>query len=558
MEAHTAPSSAEIASIKDFVTSQRQELGTVQGEIKRMTLLLNDLRAKSHALKVSIKAHESLASPWLRVPPEIWLHIFLLARSEHAAERFEVWPYCSSIKPLEHVPWNIAIVCKQWREMVLAAPELWSFIDVCMDQEWKPEDDLGEVDDSEGSASGSASDSAHSQSDSDSEPIRSPAPIPDFPALQPSFYRKQMERSAAVGFDVVICECTMAANDDVDGVLHLISSHARSLRSFAASTLLVSQLRGSFPLLRNVALLPSHPRIKQPLSRLCQGAKQITHLHIIRDTDLVIFHPTSAPTPWSQLSSLKIDNLFCLKPAFFHLMDRLQGTIATLSIKMDFTFDEKSSIQFPSGSQFTMPHLISLTLAGKTEPCSKFMSCITASSLDTVSLRDLFPPDAPPELSDLIDRSKCTLTSLALHSNANFKAGKEQRPEFARKLFSDEKFYRNLRELDITGIVGSLDIDAVQWPSDPPQSSRTLYSNIQRLTLTKRSIIPERFFELIESARFHHHDGTGGALRYLKFDRVWVVVKGGLGSSGVKKFWEEPEVEVKLQHLKELGLEIEW
>ncbi|KAJ7610219.1 hypothetical protein FB45DRAFT_1122198 [Roridomyces roridus] len=87
-----APSEMEIPAIRQFIESRLDALDTpIDGDnIQKRTAILSAVR---------------------RVLPELWNEIFISA---------------SFAAP----PWSLGLICRSWREMVLASPILWSYINV--------------------------------------------------------------------------------------------------------------------------------------------------------------------------------------------------------------------------------------------------------------------------------------------------------------------------------------------------------------------------------------------------------------------------------------------
>ncbi|KAJ7608225.1 hypothetical protein FB45DRAFT_690462, partial [Roridomyces roridus] len=61
------------------------------------------------ALAYSIRKHSAILSAVRRMPPELWNEIFKSA---------------SFAAP----PWSLGLVCRSWRNVALANPYLWSYI----------------------------------------------------------------------------------------------------------------------------------------------------------------------------------------------------------------------------------------------------------------------------------------------------------------------------------------------------------------------------------------------------------------------------------------------
>ncbi|KAJ7636778.1 hypothetical protein FB45DRAFT_788848 [Roridomyces roridus] len=101
LQSNDAPSEMEIPSIRQFILEAQSRLDVLDNE---------ELPSERDALADSIRTHSTILSAVRRVPPELWNEIFTSAS-------------------LAAPPWSLGLVCRLWRDVVLANPYLWSYID---------------------------------------------------------------------------------------------------------------------------------------------------------------------------------------------------------------------------------------------------------------------------------------------------------------------------------------------------------------------------------------------------------------------------------------------
>ncbi|KAJ7500974.1 hypothetical protein B0H11DRAFT_752822, partial [Mycena galericulata] len=90
-------------------SAQRAELADIQHQLEVLKTRERDLEA----------ALASVVYPVLTLPPEITSHIFL-----------KCLPFHGRVQPsATKAPLVLARVCRQWRDVALATPRLWSSID---------------------------------------------------------------------------------------------------------------------------------------------------------------------------------------------------------------------------------------------------------------------------------------------------------------------------------------------------------------------------------------------------------------------------------------------
>ncbi|THU90870.1 hypothetical protein K435DRAFT_246391 [Dendrothele bispora CBS 962.96] len=120
LETNHAASRAETEHILEFLRLPEQELQNVNEEITRLDTLLNALRSRREKLVSYIHKHRQLLSPIRRLPAEIIAELFTFCLpATHPPTR-----------DLSEPPLLLTLVCKQWREIALSTPCLWSALHI--------------------------------------------------------------------------------------------------------------------------------------------------------------------------------------------------------------------------------------------------------------------------------------------------------------------------------------------------------------------------------------------------------------------------------------------
>ncbi|KAJ7171293.1 hypothetical protein C8R46DRAFT_183872 [Mycena filopes] len=111
-----APSDSELKWIQSHLIPHIHELS-------RLDSLIQDLVAQRDKTLTYIEAHKALLSPARRLPPEILQEIFLAALPTHR----------SAVMSASEAPLVLTRICRGWRSLALATPELWHSIHLPFD-----------------------------------------------------------------------------------------------------------------------------------------------------------------------------------------------------------------------------------------------------------------------------------------------------------------------------------------------------------------------------------------------------------------------------------------
>lgn len=109
----------ENQTLNQHIQLLRQDLRISDSQIDDVEGLLRWLRQDRAKIRHQIDAHIGLSPPVNRLPPEILSNIFFFAL-ETPVRVFD----------LTGGPWSLALVCRQWRTIVLESPRLWTSIEV--------------------------------------------------------------------------------------------------------------------------------------------------------------------------------------------------------------------------------------------------------------------------------------------------------------------------------------------------------------------------------------------------------------------------------------------
>lgn len=127
-----APSDTQANAIRDSLTSLRSsaELQKLDDNIEHLQGVLEELKRKQSELRAFFQENEPLISAQRRLPPELWMQIFMYCLPDDA----------HVVQDHTHAPLLITNVCSYWRTIALSTPRLWSSLYVCMThgQEYTP------------------------------------------------------------------------------------------------------------------------------------------------------------------------------------------------------------------------------------------------------------------------------------------------------------------------------------------------------------------------------------------------------------------------------------
>jgi hypothetical protein len=119
LTSNNPPSDVEETLVRNTIQSMRGEITALKLEIDsysshpRSVATLEDRKATTIR---NITAHESIISPWRRLPPELLQVIFLQTHRD---------PQTTST-----LPWSLSQVCQSWRTIVHDTPVLWNYITI--------------------------------------------------------------------------------------------------------------------------------------------------------------------------------------------------------------------------------------------------------------------------------------------------------------------------------------------------------------------------------------------------------------------------------------------
>ncbi|KAJ6488541.1 hypothetical protein C8R47DRAFT_978600 [Mycena vitilis] len=114
------PTSEEVVKIREWSASPLKELARLEAEINHTHALLYDLQRSYRQLKASVDAHLALLSPMRSLPPEVLQHIFSMTLP---LDR-------NAVMHASEAPVLLGRVCRGWRKITFATPELWRSIHV--------------------------------------------------------------------------------------------------------------------------------------------------------------------------------------------------------------------------------------------------------------------------------------------------------------------------------------------------------------------------------------------------------------------------------------------
>ncbi|KAF7291405.1 F-box domain-containing protein [Mycena indigotica] len=120
LNTNTVPSDAECDAIHAFLASHTTKLAELDAETARLRNLLNTVVLERNHLQDFVDAHKALVSPMRRVPEDILRLVFLKTLPEDRG---------AAMHPSEG-PLLLSRVCRYWRDLALATPQLWSSIHI--------------------------------------------------------------------------------------------------------------------------------------------------------------------------------------------------------------------------------------------------------------------------------------------------------------------------------------------------------------------------------------------------------------------------------------------
>ncbi|TFK36657.1 hypothetical protein BDQ12DRAFT_653964 [Crucibulum laeve] len=114
------PSDGEIDEIKRYLSAPEAQLRELEKEIARIQTILEDLMRKQDAILLTIEGHRALISPARRLPRDVVQEIFLQCLPEKH----------NAIMSGREAPLILGRICREWRDVALHTPQLWSSIHI--------------------------------------------------------------------------------------------------------------------------------------------------------------------------------------------------------------------------------------------------------------------------------------------------------------------------------------------------------------------------------------------------------------------------------------------
>ncbi|KAJ7837044.1 hypothetical protein B0H14DRAFT_2589397 [Mycena olivaceomarginata] len=112
------PTCDEAAEIRKLCANPLKELARLKAEISQTQALLHDLQRSYSRSKTRVDAHLALLSPMRSVPPEILQSIFIMTLPSDR----------NAVMHASETPVLLGRVCRGWRKIAYATPELWASI----------------------------------------------------------------------------------------------------------------------------------------------------------------------------------------------------------------------------------------------------------------------------------------------------------------------------------------------------------------------------------------------------------------------------------------------
>ncbi|KAJ3966019.1 hypothetical protein EV361DRAFT_604640 [Lentinula raphanica] len=115
-----AATSSERSELETLIFEAQQELTDLDSDISRMRAVLDGLCARRSQVQEFVDVHRALMAPIRRIPAETLAEIFTHCLS---TERYP-------IRSLMEAPLLLTMVCRQWREVAITQPPLWSALHI--------------------------------------------------------------------------------------------------------------------------------------------------------------------------------------------------------------------------------------------------------------------------------------------------------------------------------------------------------------------------------------------------------------------------------------------
>ncbi|KAJ3755998.1 hypothetical protein EV360DRAFT_72372 [Lentinula raphanica] len=115
-----AATSSERSELETLIFEAQQELTDLDSDISRMRAVLDGLCARRSQVQEFVDVHRALMAPIRRIPAETLADIFGHCLS---TERYP-------IRSLMEAPLLLTMVCRQWREVAITHPPLWSALHI--------------------------------------------------------------------------------------------------------------------------------------------------------------------------------------------------------------------------------------------------------------------------------------------------------------------------------------------------------------------------------------------------------------------------------------------
>ncbi|KAJ7246412.1 hypothetical protein C8J57DRAFT_1140596, partial [Mycena rebaudengoi] len=125
VEANRVPSLLETKAIQELLAEKTAQLARLNSEVPRRKTgkklrISRELRTALDLTRRSIKYHQALIAPWRRLPLEIMGEIFAFALNRVFGEGDWIDDRSGTLL--------LCKICKQWREIALSTPALWTVL----------------------------------------------------------------------------------------------------------------------------------------------------------------------------------------------------------------------------------------------------------------------------------------------------------------------------------------------------------------------------------------------------------------------------------------------
>ncbi|KAJ7622207.1 hypothetical protein FB45DRAFT_1006218 [Roridomyces roridus] len=131
------PLDSEAAHLRHLLAAAAAGLNQVDSRIGALHEELAQLLTQRDDLVASMERYQAVLSPVRRIPPEVLCQIL-----EWIPPSFQLVQYQDVQRP----PWQIAHICRSWRETAIACPSLWTCLDIVhMDSSFFPTSDILEA-----------------------------------------------------------------------------------------------------------------------------------------------------------------------------------------------------------------------------------------------------------------------------------------------------------------------------------------------------------------------------------------------------------------------------